>query len=129
MKDVLPVLVIEDDKALLSFLRMALERDGLTVAGATSGSEALSLLKNGEFAGIISDLRLPGAIDGVQVFDWIRENRPGLSQRFLFVTGDTDAVREVWERTGARYLEKPFRIGQMMAIVREFLSRGETAYA
>ena len=72
MSEALPVLVVEDEELLLSFLKTALERGGVKVVGATSGSEALSLLENGEFAGVVSDLRIPGKIRGGEIFDWVR---------------------------------------------------------
>ena len=81
MSEALPVLVVEDEELLLSFLKTALERGGVKVVGATSGSEALSLLENGEFAGVVSDLRMPGKIGGGEIFDWVRQNRPELSSK------------------------------------------------
>ncbi len=42
MSESLPVLLVEDEEILLSFLKTALERGGVKVAGAASGSEALS---------------------------------------------------------------------------------------
>ncbi len=55
---------------------------------------------------------MPGGIGGAEIFDWVKKNRPELSSRFLFITGnasDPYAV-EVRERTGALFIEKPFRI-------------------
>jgi two-component system, cell cycle response regulator DivK len=130
MNDLLPVLVIEDERFLLSYFQSALERGGVRTVGASSGSEALDLLQRGEFAAIVSDLRLTGAIDGAEIFEWVRRHRPELSHRFLFVTGDLHApsAAEVRERTGAIFLEKPFRPGQMVEMVKKMMSRGETVY-
>src|ERR1035441_9204968 len=84
MSESLPVLLVEDEEILLAFLKTALERGGVKVAGAASGSEALSLLAQGEYAGVVSDLRMPGQIGGAEIFDWVQQNRPELSSRFLF---------------------------------------------
>ena len=126
----LPVLVIEDEKFLLSYFQSALRRGGVNSVGATSGSEALELLQRDEFAAIISDLQLPGGVDGAQIFDWVRRNRPQLSPRFLFITGDLQSpyAHEVRERTGAAFLEKPFRVVQLLEMLKKILSRGETAH-
>ena len=59
MNELLPVLVVEDEELLLSFLKTALARGGVKVVGATSGAEALSLLEQGAFAGVVSDLEFP----------------------------------------------------------------------
>ena len=131
MSNILPVLVIEDERFLLSYFQSALDRGGVKTIGATSGGEALELLQRGEFAAIVSDLRLPGAIGGAEIFEWVRRNRPELSQRFLFITGDLHApdAAKVRECTGAIFLEKPFRAGQMLEMVRKIMSRGETVHA
>ena len=131
MSDLLPVLVIEDERFLLSYFQSALERAGVKTVGATSGSQALDLLQRGEFAAIVSDLRLTGASDGAEIFEWVRRNRPELSKRFLFITGDLQAssAAEIRERTGAMFLGKPFRPGQMVEMVRKIMSRGETVHA
>jgi hypothetical protein len=64
---VLPVLVIEDEKFLLTYFQSALLRGGVKTVGATSGREALELLGRDEFAAIVSDLRLPGEVDGASL--------------------------------------------------------------
>jgi CheY-like chemotaxis protein len=130
MCDAFPVLVVEDEEILLSFLKTALERGGLNAVGATSGAEALDFLEQREFACVVSDLRMPGAIGGSEIFDWVRENRPGLSSRFLFITGnvsDAHAI-ETRERTGAAFIEKPFRIALLIELIKKIMARNETVY-
>ncbi len=129
MSESLPVLLVEDEELLLSFLMTALERGGVKVAGAASGSEALGLLERGAYAGVISDLRMPGQIGGAEIFDWVKVNRPELSSCFLFITGnisDPYAI-EIRERTGALFIEKPFRIGLLLEMIGKITSpRGQT---
>jgi DNA-binding NtrC family response regulator len=129
MSEPLPVLLVEDEELLLSFLMTALERGGVKVIGAASGSEALGLLERAEYAGVISDLRMPGQIGGAEIFDWVKENRPELSSCFLFITGNTSDpyAIEIRERTGALFIEKPFRIGLLLEMISKITSpRGQT---
>ena len=88
MSESLPVLVIEDEELLLSFLTTAVERGGVKAVGVASGREALGLLERGKFAAIVSDLRMPGGIGGAEIFDWVGQNRPELASRFLFISGN-----------------------------------------
>jgi DNA-binding NtrC family response regulator len=128
MSESLPVLLVEDEEILLAFLKTALERGGVNVVGATSGSEARDLLERGEYAGIVSDLRMPGEIGGAELYDWVQKNRPALSSRFLFITGNTSDpyAIEVRERTGAQFIEKPFRIGVLIEMIHKITSaRGQ----
>jgi DNA-binding NtrC family response regulator len=127
MSELLPVLVVDDEEVLLSFLNTALERGGIKVVGAASGADALAALEQGEFAGVVSDLRMPGGIGGAEIYDWVRQHRPELSKRFLFVTGNVsdDYAVEVRERTGALFIEKPFRIALLIELIKKITSRSE----
>jgi DNA-binding NtrC family response regulator len=116
-----PVLVIEDEPSVMSYIRVALERRGYTVCGAKSGADALSLLGEHEFAGIISDMRTPGGVDGADVHRWLESHRPDMAERLIFITGDTvnDETAATLQRTGAPYIEKPFRIHQLIDMVEQ----------
>lgn len=122
----LPLLVIEDESAVMSFLRAALERNGYQIVAASSGVEGLKLLENGAYMGVISDMRTPGGVNGADVHDWIRAHRPELSHRILFITGDTvnQETMAILEKTGAPCIEKPFRVAQLLKSV-EMLLAGE----
>lgn len=125
----LPILIVEDEGLLLSFLETALTRGGIRVMGAASAAEALELLKREEFAGVVSDLRMPGEVSGVKLFEWVRENRPQLSSRFIFMTGnagDSYAVK-VREATGAMFIEKPFGIASLIALIKKITASDEHA--
>ena len=116
----LPLLVIEDESAVMSFLRAALERNGYQIVGASSGAEGLKLLESGRYMGVISDMRTPGGVTGADVHAWIRANRPELLHRILFITGDTvnQETMAILERTGAPCIEKPFRVSQLLRSIK-----------
>jgi len=112
-----PVLVIEDEPSVASFVRSALERHGFKVTCAASGAEGLKLLQAGEFAGVISDMRTPGNVNGADVHAWIRANRPAMASRLLFITGDiaNEETGAILKSTGVPFIEKPFRVQQLIS--------------
>ena len=118
-----PVLVIEDEPSVMSFVRAALERSGYSVISAATGADALKVLPRQEFLGVISDMRTPGGVDGADVHDWLRAHRPELSTRLIFITGDivNEETAATLRRTGAPCVEKPFRVQQFMAVVQKVL--------
>ena len=59
----LPVLIIEDEPSVMSFVKAALERAGYGVETANSGVEALPILEAREFLGVVSDMRTPGGVE------------------------------------------------------------------
>src|SRR5439155_4372305 len=82
-----PVLVIEDEPSVVAFIQAALERSGYRVVAAPSGVDALKLLADNQYRGVISDMRTPGGVTGADVHAWIGANRIGLRGRVIFVTG------------------------------------------
>jgi len=115
----LPILVVEDEPAVMEFMRTALERSGYATVAAASGAEALKLLASGEYLGVITDMRTPGGVSGAGVHAWIETHRRDLVARVIFVTGDTvnEDTAAVLRHTGAPCVEKPFRVQQLIAMV------------
>ena len=121
----LPVLLIEDEPAVMDFVRSALERSGYKVVCAESGADALRLLASGEFHGVVSDMRTPGGVDGAQVYAWIAAHRPELAKKLVFITGDiaSEETAATLRRTGAPCVEKPFRVQQFIDVVEKTMGR------
>lgn len=123
----LPVLLIEDEPAIMSYVRAVLERSGYSVVCSISGAQGLQVLESGNFLGVVSDMRTPGGVNGADVYDWIAANRPELRSRLVFITGDIaheDTVATL-EKTGAPCVEKPFRVQQFISVVEKTIGRPE----
>jgi DNA-binding NtrC family response regulator len=114
-----PILLIEDEPSVTAFLRAALERHGYAVANASSGAQGLDMLNAGKFSGVISDIRMPGAVNGAEVHAWIQKNRPELCARIILISGDTanSETQAFLAQSGTPCIEKPFRVQQLMSIV------------
>jgi CheY-like chemotaxis protein len=117
--DTAPILLIEDEPSVIAFLRAALERRGYGVVNAASGAEGLAKLRAGEYIGVISDIRMPGSVNGAEVHAWIQRNRPELGARMILITGDTanSETQSLLARSGTPCIEKPFRVRQLMNVV------------
>jgi len=118
MRRPLPILLIEDEPSVTAFLRAALERQGYTVVQANSGADGLERLKNGSFGGVISDVRMPGAVNGAEIHAWIHANRPALKSRLILISGDTanSDTQALLANSGAPCIEKPFRVQQLISV-------------
>lgn len=121
----LPVLVVEDEPAVMAFIRAALERGGYEVVAATSGQEALALLRERDFLGVVSDMRTPGGVSGADVHAWVSLHRPSLATHLIFVTGDTvnEETATILQHTGAPCIEKPFLVHQLLAAVEKTIGK------
>jgi CheY-like chemotaxis protein len=122
---ILPVLLIEDEPAVMSYVCAALERNGYSVICANSGAEGLRLLETGNFLGIVSDMRTPGGVDGADVHAWLSRYRPELASRLVFITGDiaNEETAATLRKTGAPCVEKPFRVQQFISVVENTMGK------
>src|ERR1700747_3643036 len=84
----LPILLIEDEPAVMAYVSATLERSGYQVVCANSGAAGLQLLETGNFLGVVSDMVTPGGVNGADVHAWIAAPRPDLASRLVFITGE-----------------------------------------
>lgn len=121
----LPILLIEDERSVMDFISTALERSGYACHTENSAAEGLRALEAGSFGGIISDMRTPGGASGADVHAWIVAHRPELKSRMLFITGDTvnEDTMKALQVTGVPYLEKPFRVQELISIVERIFGK------
>jgi len=122
-----PVLLVEDEPAVMAYVHAALERSGYPVVCCESGVDALRLLETGDFLGVVSDMRTPGGVDGAQVHAWIAQHRPDLASKVVFITGDiaNEETVATLRETGAPCVEKPFRVQQFIDVVSRTMGRAK----
>jgi|SRR5271169_6184281 len=114
-----PILLIEDEPSVSAFVRAALERRGYRVVQASTGAEGLHQLATETYVGVISDIRMPGDINGADVHKWIQLNRPELGERIILISGDTanSETQSLLSGSTTPCIEKPFRVQQLISTV------------
>jgi len=77
------VLVVEDE-TLIRLLAADILRDaGFEVVAASHAGEALTILKStDQIDFVLTDIMMPGSMNGIALGDWIRIHRPGLPVAF-----------------------------------------------
>jgi CheY-like chemotaxis protein len=117
--DRLPVMLVDDDAAIREVVEALVQAEGYAVVTASDGSEALTQLHSGLRPGVILlDLRMPG-MDG-QTFREIQKAEPALATiPVVIVSGDRDGCR-VAASLGTESLLKPFKLDDLLGIVRRF---------
>jgi CheY-like chemotaxis protein len=121
----LPVLLIEDEPAVMSYVKTVLERGGYAVVCSESGADGLRQLEQREFLGVVSDMRTPGGVNGADVHEWIILHRPQLASRLVFITGDiaNEDTAATLRRTGVPCVEKPFRVQQFISVIEQTMGK------
>lgn len=115
------ILVCDDEKDIVSALKIYLESDGHHVLEAYSGRQALEILDSSEVALVLMDIMMPG-MDGISTVSELRK-RSNVPVIFLSAKSeDTDKVLGL--NIGADdYITKPFNPVEVLARVRSQLRR------
>ncbi len=115
------VLVVEDEFLIRLTLSEVLADEGYDVMEAGSGDEAMQLLEaSAEIAVLLTDIQLPGSLDGRALARRVRETRPELP--VIFMTGRPDAVGELASGTKDLYIAKPYLPSEICAAVRRLMA-------
>ncbi|MDQ5979826.1 MAG: two-component system, cell cycle sensor histidine kinase and response regulator CckA, partial [Verrucomicrobiota bacterium] len=113
------VLVVEDDSAVRELAVRVLTMNGYRVREAANGPEALRVVAEMPVLDLLlTDMIMPGGLDGQQVADRLRADRPGL--RVVFMSGYTaDRIRhDQLLQEGFNFIRKPFTPDDLARCVR-----------
>jgi len=114
------VLLVEDEADVRALAAEALRELGYRVLEAADGPAALRLLGgNIRVDLLVSDVGLPGGLNGRQVADAARETRPDLP--VLFITGYAGGAVEGALPAGMTVIGKPFALDVLAATVRNMI--------
>jgi DNA-binding NtrC family response regulator len=117
-KEIINVLIVDDERDFLAATARALERKGFTVKVAESVAGAMALLKDGQFHVAVLDVRLPDG-DGHDLFLEIKKHYPQVQG--IILTGNRDENREfrLSHQGLFSYLDKPCDIDQLARSILE----------
>ena len=113
------ILLVEDEFLVRDTIAEDLRDRGYTVIEAVSGDEALPICAAGEFDVLLTDIRMPGKVNGWDLAEHCREGRPGLP--VIYTTGFSDVPSRHVE--GSRYFAKPYKLEAVARAIVELTSR------
>ena len=123
MTEVTRALVVDDEDRICLTLKEALQRDGHQVVTASSGEEALDILRDTSFDAAVVDLNLGGDVDGLRVLEAIRWRWPGMAVLILTGRGSLESAIAAIRDDVDDYLLKPARPRKVRAAVRRALEK------
>ncbi|WP_182084467.1 PAS domain-containing sensor histidine kinase [Aureimonas sp. ME7] len=117
------VLVIDDEALVRMLVVDVLEDLGYRALEAADGPEAMGIVRSGARIDLlITDVGLPGGMNGRQVADAARELRPGL--KVIFVTGyaETAILGDGHPEPGMHVVTKPFEMATLSRRIAELMA-------
>ncbi len=119
------VFLVEDEELVRTTTAEHLRDLGYQVLEAADGAAVPRLLRScgGRVDLLVTDVGLPGGMNGRQVADALRERHPGLP--VLFITGYAGGALDGQLAPGMEVMGKPFALDALAAKVRGMIRRGE----
>jgi two-component system response regulator AtoC len=126
MSETAKILLVDDEPAMLRYIRTLLEVDDYKVETASTGEEALARVDKGmEPDLVLLDVLMPG-IDGLETLEQLRQKRPGVKVVMLSCVNDTKKVVQAMRLGAHDYLTKPFQKAELDAVIDQCLGQGKT---
>jgi PAS domain S-box-containing protein len=119
------VLIVDDEVSVRSLVTEALNELGYRALEAHDGAAGLAILQSpARIDLLITDVGLPGGMNGRQMADAARQHRPGL--KVLFITGyaETAVVSHGHLDAGMHVLTKPFSIEALAGRIGRLINDG-----
>ena len=123
-----PGLVVDDEFLIRALLSDHLQGCGFRVLEAASADEAIGIIQRAEFSIdlVLTDIRMPGLMDGFGLARWLHTNKPGLP--VILTSGDSKKAHAVKELCEERpFFEKPYEVKEVLAQVRFSLESSRAA--
>jgi DNA-binding NtrC family response regulator len=110
------VLIVEDEAISRRNIAIFLQMAAYKVFQAETGEAAVDLIGQVSFDIVISDFRLPGKLNGIEVLKHQSVRAPG--KRLVLITAfGSDEVLSEAKRLGAIYIEKPLSLSNLLSSI------------
>ena len=110
------ILVVEDEPLVRIYLSDVLSQSGFGVLVATNGEDGLALAKREHICAVVSDVAMPGAINGFELARRVRSDSPRTG--VILVSGVMEPEAYHLPR-GVRFVTKPIKASTLLRLVRE----------
>ena len=117
------VLVVDDEASMRDFLGICLRRAGHEVELAASGAVALAALGARAADVVVTDLRMPGEVDGLGLLTAVRTRYPDTEVILVTAFATADTALAAMKQGAYDYLTKPFKVDEINAVIGRALEK------
>ena len=110
----LKILVVDDDPVTRSLLTKRLTKDDYHVETAASGVDAVRMISHSFYDVILTDLMMPGGVDGIGVLEPAKENNLKTEVILITAHGSIDNAIVAMKKGANDYLQKPINMDELI---------------
>ncbi|HXF58538.1 MAG TPA: sigma 54-interacting transcriptional regulator, partial [Candidatus Saccharimonadales bacterium] len=116
------ILVVDDEESMVQFLSILLSKEGYEVHVATSGRDALQKAEEENFDVVVTDIKMPGEIDGLGVLSGIKKLDPSLPVVIRTAFASQKSAIEALNRGAYQYLEKSAKNDEIRLVIKNAIA-------
>ncbi len=115
------VIIVDDEKHYPLILKEVLKEDGYMSYPASSGLEALDILRQENIDLVLTDVKMPG-MDGVELLSRIKEINPHIPVIVMTAHGSVEKAVEAMQKGAYTFIQKPFENEVLLSHISKALS-------
>lgn len=110
----LRILIVEDDPVTRGFLEKKLKKAGYEIDTAENGVKAVDLISGHYFDVVLTDLMMPGGVDGIGVLESTKAKHNQTEVILITAYATVDNAVEAMKKGACDYLGKPINFDELM---------------
>lgn len=112
----LQILLVEDEISIAESCSEFLTEKGCHLTSVPNAKDAVLAIQKEHFDIVIMDLKMPGEMSGIQLYEWMMGNAPSLKGKVIVMTGDalSSESRTFIEKSRTNVIPKPFRFNDLL---------------
>jgi len=115
------LLIVDDDASMRMALYESLSSCGYDVETAENGIDALAKFKEGQFAGVVTDMRMP-KMSGMDVLRGVKKISPQTPVILITAYGTVNTAVEAMKEGASEFIMKPFSLDDLEFAVKNVLA-------
>jgi DNA-binding NtrC family response regulator len=120
------ILVVDDEHIILDILEHGLTLAGFRISRADTSDAALEAMEREDIDMLMTDIRMPGPVDGVTLAGLMRRRRPRLP--IVFLSGSLDGLANSGHvESPCAFLVKPVNLTDVLNILQDLMSGQRTS--
>ena len=116
------ILIVDDEESMVQFLSILLTKEGYEVHVARSGREALQKAEEETFDVVVTDIKMPGEIDGLGVLSGVKKIDPSTPVVIRTAFASQKSAIEALNRGAYQYIEKSAKNDEIRLVIKNALA-------